>query len=321
MSGRMLVFLGVLVGAVGLGAGYVGTAALSGTPGDGEGGARLDTQGPPLLLFQRVARDNSYAHVGVHSLTGNKRTNTTKLVCERMHFAGGRGLCLMPGPSTIGWDYDARVFGPDFRVQRTINLPGLESRARVSPDGRYGATTGFVSGHSYADDSYSTQTFILDLARGDEIANLEEFAVYHDGRKVTAEDRNFWGVTFAADSNRFYATMGTGGKTYLIEGNVRRRTGRTLHEKVECPSLSPDGTRVAYKKALPDGGWRLTVLDLASLEETPTAETRSIDDQPEWLDNERILYGHEGAIWSAPADGSRQPQRLMDAALSPAVIH
>jgi hypothetical protein len=320
MSGRMLVFLAVLAGAVGLGAGYVGTAALSGTPGDGQGGARLDTQAPPLLLFQRVARDNTYVHVGIHALEGNRQTKMTKLVCERMHFAGGRGLCLMPSPSTIGWDYEARVFGPDFRVQRTINLPGLESRARVSPDGRYGATTGFVSGHSYADDSYSTQTFILDLARGEQIANLEEFAIYQDGRKVTAEDRNFWGVTFTADSNRFYATMGTGGKTYLIEANVRRRAGRTLHENVECPSLSPDGTRVAYKKALPDGGWRLTILDLASLQETPTAETRSIDDQAEWLNNEHILYGHEGAIWSVPADGSGEPQRLMDAALSPAVI-
>jgi hypothetical protein len=106
--------------------------------------------------------------------------------------------------------------------------------------------------------------------------------------------------------------------TLAERGEHAKRRGNA---DVECPSLSPDGTRVAYKRALPGGGWRLTVLHLATGKETQTAETRSVDDQAEWLDNERILYGHEGAIWTVPADGTGQPRQLLDAALSPAVLH
>ena len=319
MNRRRLIFVVVVLVAVGVAIGYVGNAARSSAPLDQEGGGSVRTQDTPLLVFQRVSLDGKEnAHIGVRSLAGN-RERLTKLVCERVYFAGGRGLCLLPR-ATLGWNYEARVFGPDFRVQQTISLPGINSRARVSPDGRYGAATGFVNGHSYADESFSTQTFILDLVQGEKVANLEDFAVYHEGRKVTAVDRNFWGVTFTSDSNRFYATMATGGKTYLVVADLRRRTGRTLHENVECPSLSPDGTRIAYKRAVPDRGWLLTVLDLKTGRETATAESRSVDDQAEWLDNEHVLYGQDGAIWTVPADGSGTPEQLLDGALSPAVV-
>ena len=44
----------------------------------------------------------------------------------------------------------------------------------------------------------------------------------------------------------------------------------TIHSDAECPSLSPDGTRVAYKKRLSRlGPWDLVVLDLATGIETP----------------------------------------------------
>jgi hypothetical protein len=32
-------------------------------------------------------------------------------------------------------------------------------------------------------------------------------------------DINFWGVTFARAPGRFYATLGTKGHTYLVEGD------------------------------------------------------------------------------------------------------
>ena len=45
-------------------------------------------------------------------------------------------------------------------------------------------------------------------------------------------DFNFWGVTFARDGNRFYATLGTGGKTYLVEGDVAaRQAARPARER------------------------------------------------------------------------------------------
>ena len=144
------------------------------------------------------------------------------------------------------------------------------------------------------------------MASGRKVANLEDFAVTREGRRITAIDVNFWGVTFARDSDRFYATLATGGKTYLIEGSIEARTARVLHENVECPSLSPDGTRIAYKRRTGSATtpWRLTVLDLATMRETPLAETRSVDDQAEWVDDDTVAYGVDGAVCDGP--GGRQ---------------
>ena len=77
-------------------------------------------------------------------------------------------------------------------------------------------------------------------------------------------------MTFAADGDTFYATLATAGKTHLIKGSLRNRRARTLRSNVECPSLSPDGTRVAYKKRVGTGDnpWRLHVLDLATMRDT-----------------------------------------------------
>ena len=146
-----------------------------------------------------------------------------------------------------------------------------------------------------------------------------------DGVIIQAPDFNFWGVTFARDGNRFYATLGTRGQTYLIEGNLERREARVVRGGVECPALSPDNTRVAFKKRT--GGvisavtWRLSVLDLATGKEWELAETRSVDDQVEWLDDRQVLYGLLAApsgtavtnVWTVPADGSGEPDCLFPA--------
>jgi hypothetical protein len=161
-------------------------------------------------------------------------------------------------------------------------LNGLPSRACISPDGRYAALTVFVTGHSYNEAGFSTQTTILDTASGAMLGDLEQFTVWRNGARFQAADFNFWGVTFARDSDRFYATLKSGDRTYLLEGNVSSRQAHILYENVECPSLSPDNTRVAFKKAIVRDGrsmWQLSLLDLATLREAPlTAETRSVDD-------------------------------------------
>ena len=76
--------------------------------------------------------------------------------------------------------------------------------------------------------------------------------------------------------------------TYLVRGDLGLRKLTVLHENVECPSLSPDNRRIAYKRRVgpqPEA-WRLYILDLATMTERPiAAETRFIDDQAEWLDN------------------------------------
>lgn len=325
MRRRAQVFALILAVCVLVGTGYVAWAVARGSgdtaspPGAARDAAAALAAGGRTIVFQHIRRDASYAHVAVSA--GGANRVASPLVCERVHFAAGRGLCLLPRRSVLGNKFSAMIFDRDFQIREKVNLNGINSRARVSPDGRYGATTGFVVGHSYASDDFSTETTLIDMVRGRKIANIEDFAVLRDGKRIKEIDFNFWGVTFARDSNRFYATLATRGRTYLVEGDVKARRMRVLHQNVECPSLSPDETRVAYKKRVGDGKWRLHVLDLETTAETPLAETKSVDDQVEWLDDESILYGLDGAVWVVNADGNGKPRMFLRDALSPAVVH
>lgn len=219
------------------------------------------------------------------------------------------------------------VLDKDLKQQRELPLTGFPNRLRVSASGRMIAWTLFVDGHSYAVGGFSTGTGILDTRTGTLVTSLEDFAATVDGRAHRAVDVNFWGVTFTGDDNRFYATMSTGGQRYLVEGDFAAGTARTLAGNVECPSLSPDGTRIAFKAAVngdPRQGWRVSVLDLATMAVTPTAETRSVDDQPLWMDYRTIAYGIQGNdgvndIWAVDAAGSGPPRLLVREANSPAV--
>lgn len=274
-------------------------------------------------MFQNVRRDAGYAQVAVVSAANPTGERTLSgLTCERVHFASNRGLCLVPeyGIATKYW---ALMFDAAYQTLSRIPLDGAPTRARVSPDGRYGAATVFVFGHSYADVNFSTTTLLIDMSSGEVIGNVEDFTVRRDGLEFAADDFNFWGVTFSAtDSNTFFATVRTAGQTYLVKGDVASRVMEVIHQNVECPSLSPDGTRIGYKRLTEGliGQWRLHVLDLNTMTETPLAETRNIDDQVEWLDNETLLYSDGESIWSVPADGSGSPSLLIADGLSPAVI-
>jgi len=185
-----------------------------------------------------------------------------------------------------------------------------------------------VAGDSYNNGRFSTRAGLIDLRGEDMVDSLEFLAVTLDGRPYTAADLNFWGVTFAADDNRFYATMSTAGHRYLVAGDVAAKSVRTVAENVECPSLSADGRRIAFKSAIdgdPAKGWRLSVLDLASGTRTALAETRSVDDQPAWLDPNTIGYAiprgtADSDIWAVPADGSGSPRLLIPHAESPAAL-
>jgi hypothetical protein len=322
---RLLVFA-VLVGvAVAAAGGYVAWAALNSEeqevtrPADTRA-VQLATARKPFLVYQHVARDRHYAEIVVAPIHAPRSKPTfTGLVCGRVYFAAGKGLCLLPAQDPLGASVDARVFGADFKPQKKARLAGLVSRARVSPNGRYGATTTFVTGHSYLDDGFSTLTALIDMDSGKVLAELEKFEVTRNGSRFKAIDFNFWGVTFTRDGRRFYVTLSSAGKMYLVEGDVAARTARVIHEGVECPSVSPDETRIAYKQREGDR-WRLHVLDLPSGRETALAETRSVDDQVEWLDNGRILYGLLGDIWVVRSDGRGRPRIFVSDALSPAVV-
>lgn len=177
----------------------------------------------------------------------------------------------------------------------TWALPGIPSRTRVSDDGTLVGTTAFVTGHSYATVGFSTQTEIHRVD-GTSLGNIEDWLVVVDGAPLTAVDRNLWGVTFV-DDDTFYATAASqsAGKTWLVRGSIGDRTMIAQREGAECPAVSPDRTHVAYKKVVDSRGaqtvWALAVLDLASGTETLLPATEGLDDQPEWLDDDTLLYG------------------------------
>lgn len=285
--------------------------------------------GRPGLLFASAAFDQSNGHLALEPMGAPQPERyRAPLRCERVHFAAGVGVCLAAERRAIA-TYSAYTFGPDFKVRHTLPIAGAPSRTRVSPDGRRASITVFVSGDSYDAKGFSTRTTLFDLESGKLIADLEEFAVTKDGAPFKSIDFNFWGVTFAKDGNRFYATLKTSGTNYLIEGDIDKKTARVLREGVECPSISPDNTRLAYKARGTTARWRLHVLDLATLKDVPTAETRNVDDQAEWLDNERVAYmiptdaqtGGGSDIWAVSASGQSQPALLVRKGHSPTVLH
>ena len=241
------------------------------------------------------------------------------LACLRVYSSAGHGICLYLAHS--GVDYRAALLGPGYRVIRTMPITGVPSRTRISPDGRHGAITTFTLGDSYANaGQFSTRTSLVDMTKGRVIGDLEQFTVLEDGRVTDAPDHNFWGVTFARDGDTFYATLATAGHHWLVRGSIRARRVTILRDAVECPSLSPDGTRIAFKKTLGKGRWRLSVLDLRTLRDAPLAERRSIDDQAEWLDDAHVAYGDGTDVWEVPADGSGAPVRLIRGAQSPVAL-
>jgi hypothetical protein len=328
LTSRRTLFVLLATGCLVASAAYVSRAALRGQADRARADAgayrvsRAAVSRPHVVFRSLNRRDRTFGRVALAPLREPAAHVLTPLVCERVHFAAGSGLCLERA-GTFGFSYRATIFGPDFRPRGRVELNGFPSRARVSPDGRLGATTVFVTGHSYAEPGeFSTQTRIIDLKAERIVADLESFAITSEGKRIRSRDFNFWGVTFARGDDRFYATLATRGRTYLVEGDVSAKRARVVHENVECPSLSPDGTRIAYKKRVggPPSQWRLHVLDLATAVETPLAESRQVDDQVEWLDNGRILYRVDEEVWVVPADGRGRARRYLAAADSPTVV-
>jgi hypothetical protein len=283
----------------------------------------------PRIVFRNTAIGPNYGRVAMVALDHPDGPRAfTPYSCDRVFAASGHMLCLaseMGGVST----YTAKTWPDVGHPVTNLPLTGSPSRARLSDDATLAATTSFVSGDSYAAASFSTRTVVTELATGTSV-DLESFRLVHKGKAIRPVDRNFWGVTFAKDDDHFYATASFSGTAWLVRGSLHSRTLETLHADAECPSLSPDGTRVAYKKIgdRRPGDWRLAVLDLRTGKETALTEQRSVDDQVEWLDDDEVLYGMpEGGsnaaqtdVWVAAADGPAVPRLLIPKAWSPAVV-
>jgi hypothetical protein len=284
----------------------------------------------PHVLFRHMGPGPSFGHLAIVGLDGLDAPKgprvTTGLSCHRISFATNRGLCLHVRRGVFN-RYSAIVLDRAFQPTADIELEGIPSRTRTAADGEVGAVTVFVYGDDYAAD-FSTRTTIFDLASGTQIGDLEQFSTWQNGVRIQAVDFNFWGVTFAADGNTFYAALRTGGVTQLVRGDLSRRRMTVVRQNVECPSLSPDGRLLVYKKRTgpsPDS-WRLHVLDTETHKESMIpGETRFVDDQVEWLDSEHVLYSMPrrttavSDVWVVSIRGG-EPTVFLEQADSPIVL-
>lgn len=283
----------------------------------------------PFVLFRNTAGGQGYGNAATVLLSAPDGTRAvSEQACDRVYGTAEEVVCLRTKRGLVT-TFEAAVLDRNWQQERAWPIPGIPSRTRVSPDGSMISTTVFVSGHSYTSAGFSTATEISLPSGGP--GNLEEFALVVNGERLQAADRNIWGVTFVpGQSDAFYATAASSGRIWLVRGSIAARTLTAVRDNVECPSVSPDGTRIAYKKNV--GGplaahWNVALLDLATSTETVLSEKRSVDDQIEWLDNQTLLYGladeaaeGDSNIWKLPTDPASQPSLFIEHAWSPSVV-
>ncbi|MEU4804790.1 hypothetical protein [Actinosynnema sp. NPDC023587] len=274
------------------------------------------------LMFVELADGRS--RVEEVALASPDARSGTPLACQRVYRAAGTTVCLKlagPGPT-----YAAEVTRDG--TSRSVALPGVPSRAKVSTSGQVVSWTSFVTGDSYAvPGGFSTRTGYFDVRSGTAVESLEGFTAEIEGNVHTAQDVNYWGLTVASDDRTFYATLASGGFTWLVKGDLVDRRLTSLRRDAECPSLSPDGTKIAYKKRIGRlGPWDLAVLDLRTGEERRLPGTAGIDDQATWLDDGRLVFSAVpkdaklAAIHEVPADGSAEAKVLIRDATSPSPV-
>ena len=290
-----------------------------------------DLTGADRIVFRNTAGGQGYGHVASIPLADPDGPRAVSdIACDRVDATATEVSCLrtVRGITPL---YTGTLYAANGDQLAQWPLSGIPSRTRISADGAMIATTAFVTGHSYATIGFSTETTIHS-PDGSDLGNLEDWTLTIDGAASAPVERNYWGITFAG-GDTFYATVGmtTQGVTYLVKGSLSERSLTSLAENVECPSLSPDGTRIAFKRVTAGSGptvhWTPAVYDLETGAITLLPEQRSIDDQIEWLDDDTILYGvpREDAVgdydvWALAADASGKPSVFIEHAWSPAVV-
>jgi hypothetical protein len=298
---RILAGVAAILLVVASGTGYLGWRLTSAT---GEAAAGLDLSRTASILYV----ESGSSRVRQVPMTGGPAFGAGA-VCQRVAAGGGTLACLRATAVPMASELE---ISPAAGEGRTLQLWGNPSRVRVSASGALVGWTVFRTGDTYlVPGAFATTAGIFDLRTGAHHGSLEDFTAYLDGKPYAAVDRNFWGVTFAPDDRTFYATMATAGKTWLMRGDLSAGRMTAIRQNVECPSVSPDGTRIAYKFRT-GKNWRLHVLDLTSGHDVALAEPDHVDDQPAWLDGQTVAYGKKGAVYAVPADGSGIPHHLVD---------
>src|SRR5262249_22571777 len=120
--------------------------------------------GRPFAVFRLVdrSRPSTYGRLSIASLDGRQpgAPIIAGPACSRVAFAAGEGVCL----DVLGTGMDVELLDRRLRLVHEFQLAGIPSRARVSPDGRWGGVTAFLVGHAYAaPGTFSTAATIIDM--------------------------------------------------------------------------------------------------------------------------------------------------------------
>ncbi len=331
--GRFVAF-GLVIAVCAIVAGvYVASAVrrtrVSGTADPAAKPALEAIRARPHVMFLATDGD-AYRRIALAPLDDLTQRIVTDVQCQRFHFQNGRGIALGGVDGSGG----VVLLDAALNTVRTWPLSGVPSRARVSPDGTRAGLTFFVAGDSYASEGFSTRTYALDLVDpAAQPADLEKLALWRGDARIDAIDVNYWGVTFPRAGSAFYATVATNDRRFLVQVDPKAGEARVRGDDVECPSLSPDGRRIAFKQRIGTGSsieWRLAVVDVGGGDARRIeTEIRSVDDQVEWLDDGHVLYALRDAgppstlrpdVWVVAVDGASPPRLFLKGAMSPVVV-
>jgi hypothetical protein len=280
---------------------------------------------PPALVFRALSATahGRVAWLSVGDMGAPPRV--TQAACARVQFARDAGICLVEEPRGREVAHVAYVLDRRFARHHRVELAGIPVRCRLSRDGRWAGITTYAEEELPEGERLAMTSVLLDIQGGRILANLRDFTLDKGPFDRIRAPVDFASITFLDHSDRFYVTVTSGGTRYLAEGSVGGRNIRVLREGLANEALSADGRRLIAKHLAGDSGfWQVTVIDLESWHQTTLQHARSVDDQVDWFDADRVMYhdvtdGGTG-IWTLPADGSGGPQLLVPDAYSPSTV-
>lgn len=286
-----------------------------------------------IAFVNRIPGDD-YLRLSVIGDDGERRLLDRS--CDRFHTAEGTLLCLTQ--TSLGL-YQAQLIDltdPESPVVHS-EVAALPSRARLSQDGQWASWTVFISGSGYQDvGGFSTVVRIRDIAAG-RSADMSTYEVVSDRTEFKFDEPTYWGVSFGTDGE-FWVTGQFDGFLEVLKGSTVDQTLTPTGLTGSCPSVSPDGKTLVYKRQVIEYGkadrYQLVAHDLETGNEWELGESRSVDDQVEWLDNDTILYGlhapgvevaaasfPEFDVWQLDIAEGSEPELLIPLADSPSVTH